>query len=92
MLRIPPLFIFLFFSCILSAQVLNIAPVPQEILYSHHNDDFTVCVRIPNGDWQDLYEYKVMVDGDKPQPASMVQFDFEGNIRVRKFTKNIKLK
>lgn len=83
MQRIIIISIFLFSSCIISAQVLNIAPIPKEIIYSHHNDDFTVCVRIPGGDWQDLYEYKVMVDGDKPQPASMVQFDFEGKVEMR---------
>lgn len=83
MKRIIPFFIFLFSSYILSAQVLNIASIPKEILYSYHNDDFTVCVRIPGEDWQDLYEYKVMVDGDKPQEASMVQFDFEGKVEIR---------
>ena len=41
------------------AQQINLHPVPREIMYSKHNDDFTVCVRIPGGDWQDLFEYKV---------------------------------
>ena len=65
------------------AQRIDIAPVPKDILYSHHNDDFTVCVRTPGGEWQDLYEYKVMVDLDRPQEASMVQFDFEGSVEMR---------
>ena len=64
-------------------QNLKIYPVPKEILYSHHNDDFTVQVRLPGEDWQDLYEYKVMVDMDNPQPASMVQFDFSGKVEMR---------
>jgi hypothetical protein len=61
---------------------LLIHPIPQGILYSHHNDDFTVCVRLPGKEWQDLYEYKVTVDLDNPQPASMVQFDFSGDVEV----------
>ena len=40
-----------------------------------HNDDYTVRVRMPGGEWQDVFEYKVQVDLDKPQDASMVQFD-----------------
>lgn len=78
---------FLLFLSILTytaqAQVLNIASVPKELLYSRHNDDFTVCVRIPGGDWQDLFEYKVMVDADDVQTASMVQFDFDGKVEMR---------
>lgn len=40
-----------------------------------HNDDYTVRVRIPGGEWKDLFEYNVQVDMDKVQDASMVQFD-----------------
>lgn len=40
-----------------------------------HNDDYTVRVRMLGGEWQDVFEYKVQVDLDKPQDASMVQFD-----------------
>ena len=32
-----------------------------------HNDDYTVRVRMPGGEWQDVFEYKVQVDLDKPQ-------------------------
>ena len=39
-----------------------------------HNDDYTVRVRIPGGEWQDLFEYKVQVDLDKPQNLS-IEFD-----------------
>ncbi|MBE8718570.1 glycosyl hydrolase family 28 protein [Cellvibrio polysaccharolyticus] len=56
--------------------------VPQKALYSHHNDDFTVRVRIPGGEWQDLYEYNVKVDHDKPRDASMVHFDMDGEVEV----------
>jgi polygalacturonase len=48
-----------------------------------HNDDFTVQVREPDGDWQDLYEYKVEVDMDTKSTASMVQFDFAGKAEIR---------
>ena len=30
-----------------------------------HNDDYTVRVRIPGGEWKDLFEYNVQVDMDK---------------------------
>ena len=61
---------------------LVIHPVPKGIYYSMHNDDYTVMVRVPGGQWQDLYEYKVMVDMDREQPASMVTFDFNGKVEV----------
>jgi hypothetical protein len=55
---------------------------PNPIRWSHHNDDFTVRVRVPGGAWQDLYEYKVKVDQDKKQDASMVVFNFDGTVEV----------
>lgn len=65
-----------------SAQELITYPAPQGIIYSQHNDDFTVKVRKPGGEWQDLFEYQVKVDLDKPQDASMVYFDFSGQVEV----------
>src|SRR5687767_2114055 len=65
-----------------SAQQLVTYPPPQPILYSHHNDDYTVKVRTPKGEWKDLYEYNVKVDADKPQDASMVYFDCSGPVEV----------
>jgi hypothetical protein len=56
--------------------------VPQAALYTHHVDDFTVRVRVPGGEWQDLYEYRVKVDLDDPQTASMVYFDIAGPVEV----------
>lgn len=47
-----------------------------------HNDDFTVRVREPGGQWQDLYEHAVIVDLDSPQRASMVRFDMAGAVEV----------
>ena len=35
-----------------------------------HNDDYTVRVRIPGGEWKDLFEYNVQVDMDNVQKAS----------------------
>ena len=57
--------------------------VPGSLLYSHHNDDFTVQVRTPGGEWKDLYEWKVTVDLDTRQDASMVYFDFTGPVELR---------
>lgn len=64
------------------AQELITYPAPQEVIYSQHNDDYTVRVRKPGGEWQDLFEYNVKVDMDKPQDASMVYFDFSGKVEV----------
>ncbi len=47
-----------------------------------NNDDYTVRVRVPGGEWQDLYEYKVQVDMDRVQDATMVQFDMQGTVEV----------
>lgn len=47
-----------------------------------HNDSYTVRVRTLGGKWKDLYEYKVHVDMDKVQEASMVQFDMGSPVEV----------
>jgi hypothetical protein len=47
-----------------------------------HNNDYTVRVRIPGSEWKDLFEYKVQVDMDKVQDASMVQFDMGSPVEV----------
>ncbi|NDW17749.1 glycoside hydrolase [Dysgonomonas sp. 216] len=94
------LIIFLIFCSSLitiNAQKLNLHPVPQGLIYSLHNDDFTVKVRIPGEEWQDLFEYKVTVDLDNPQVASMVQFDFEGKVEMmvkvnNGFVHNVKIR
>jgi hypothetical protein len=64
------------------ASPLVIHPVPAGILYALHNDDYTVRVRPPGGEWQDLYEYNVQVDMDKVRDASMVTFDMGGPVEV----------
>jgi hypothetical protein len=67
----------------LQAQQLVTYPPPAGVVYSMHNDDFTVCVREPGKQWQDLFEYNVKVDMDKAQDASMVYFDMKGPVEVR---------
>lgn len=76
-------FFFLSMFCKIYSQQINIYPVPREHIYSKHNDDFTVCVRLPEGEWLDLFEYKINADMDKVQAASMVQFDFEEKVEIR---------
>jgi hypothetical protein len=67
----------------LHAQKIVVYPVPQQLYYAMHNDDFTVQVREPDGVWQDLYEYNVKVDMDTQSDATFVQFDFTGTVEVR---------
>jgi hypothetical protein len=76
---------------ITTAQELITYPAPKAVIYSMHNDDYTVRVRKPGGEWQDVFEYKVKVDMDKVQEASMVSFDFAGavEVSVRKNNENI---
>ncbi|PKQ66498.1 glycoside hydrolase [Labilibaculum manganireducens] len=70
-------------TSVIQAQELITYEVPQKLFYSAHNDDFTVKVRIPGGEWKDLYEYKVGVDMDTQSTASMVSFDFTGTVEVQ---------
>jgi len=70
------------------ADTLATYAVPNALLYSAHNDDFTVRVRKPGGEWRDLYEYRVMVDTDTKQSASMVYFDFEGTVELEVLKNN----
>lgn len=56
--------------------------IPSKLLYSHHNDDFTVRVRRPGERWRDLYEYNVTLDQDTHSNATVVQFDFTGVVEV----------
>lgn len=74
--------IFVFFCWPLLAADLVIHPVPRELLYTRHNDDYTVKVRMIGGEWQDLFEYNVLVDMDNPQNATMVQFDMGKPVEV----------
>ena len=75
-------YLFILTSLSITAQELITYSAPQGVIYSQHNDDFTVKVRKPGGEWQDLFEYNVQVDMDKPQDASMVYFDHSGPVEV----------
>src|SRR5690554_5961539 len=66
----------------LPAQELVTYDAPGGLKYSAHNDDYTVKVRVPGGEWKDLFEYEVEVDLDTRQKASMVSFDFSGEVEV----------
>lgn len=57
-------------------------PPAGKAFWSHLNDDFTVRVRAPGGEWRDLYEYNVKVDLDRPQDASMAMFEMTGPVEV----------
>jgi len=57
-------------------------PPAGKAFWSYLNDDFTVRVRRPGGEWRDLYEYNAKVDLDRPQDASMVFFDIAGPVEV----------
>lgn len=70
------------------ADTLRTYPAPRQLLYSAHNDDFTVRARTPGGAWQDLYEYRVLVDTDTKQNASMVYFDFDGTVELEVLKNN----
>ncbi len=65
------------------ASGLQVFPFPQPVRYALHNDDYTVRVRVPGGQWADLFEYKAKVDLDNPgSEASMAFFNFDGPVEV----------
>lgn len=71
----------------ISAQDLVVYNATQDIINTMHNNDFSVKVRKPGGDWKELFEYNVKVDqvigsGHSVQNASMVSFDFSGIVEI----------
>lgn len=46
-------------------------------------EDFAVRVRVPDGEWQELFVYCVKVDMHEVREASMVYFDMEGEAEVQ---------
>ena len=71
----------------MSAQDLVVYDATKDILNTMHNNDFSVKVRKPGGEWKDLFEYGVKVDkvvgsGHSVQKASMAYFDFSGTVEV----------
>jgi hypothetical protein len=81
--RVAAAFVLAGATAAVRASSLQVYPYPPQLQYTHHNDDFTVQARVPGGEWQDLYEWNVKVDHDKPQDASMVYFDFTGTVELR---------
>lgn len=71
----------LFYTVHSNAQLLTY-DAPGGLKYTAHNDDYTVKVRQPGGQWMDLFEYNVQVDLDNVQNASMVSFDFSGKVEI----------
>lgn len=60
----------------------------QVIVYGAPNgavgiNDFKVSIRVPDGDWQDVFVYEVKVDMHDVRKASMVYFDMQGPVEVR---------
>jgi Endopolygalacturonase len=75
------LVIVLFFGFLfgLSAREITTYPICNTV---PHNNDFSVKVRVPGGEWKDLYEYEVLVDAHKMQKSSMVNFEFDGSVEI----------
>jgi len=71
-----------------ATDTLRTYPAPQSLMYSAFNDEYTVRVRTPGGEWRSLYEYRVQVDTDTKQNASMVYFDFEGAVEIEVMKNN----
>ena len=72
--------LFIFSTLILPAQLVT---YPDGLKTGiPHNDDFTVRVRTIGGEWKETFEYKVQVDMDRVQDASMVQFDMDEPVEV----------
>lgn len=78
------------------AQNLIVYPAPAAEADTLHNNDFTVKVRVPGGEWKDLYEYNVKVDevrgtAHHVENASMCSFDFDGEVEVSVTCNRVKI-
>lgn len=82
LIRLTLILLFAMIASVVQAEIVTY-PVPLDIYYARHNDDYTVKVRqLGEKDWVDLYEYNVKVDMDTQSDATMVQFDFSGKVEV----------
>ena len=82
--------------CVLAAspQVQNkleVYPAPSGV---EMKNDFTVKVRIPEGEWKPVDTYMVKVDEVRDtkhcvEKASLAYFDFEGEVEVGRFDKEL---
>jgi hypothetical protein len=70
---------FFFNLDIFSGQELITFPPPDSI---PNNNDFSVKVRVPGGQWQELFEYEALVDMHNVRKTSMVYFDFNGSVEI----------
>ena len=71
--------------------VLQVYPAPDGV---EMKDDFTVKVRVPGGEWQNVPTYMVKVDevrGTKHhvEKSSMSYFDFDGQVEVSVTSNNV---
>ena len=69
-------------NLVLAGELKTFSP-PNGMLYTRHNDDFTIQVRTPGSDWEDVFEYSIAVDNDNKQTATFVKFDFSGKVEVK---------
>jgi len=80
--KISLVFYLLCLCQLVRAQQLITYPAPVNMPPGAMNDDFTVKVRKPGGQWQDLAIYAVQVDMHKPVNSSVAYFDFSGQVEV----------
>jgi hypothetical protein len=59
--------------------VLKVYPAPDGAVA---NSDFSVRVRLEEGEWRELFTYEVCVDMHNVRRSSMATFDFAGTIEV----------
>jgi hypothetical protein len=85
------LVIVLFFCSFLGLNAQKLITYPANDVIPHNND-FSVKVRIPGGQWTNLYEYEVLVDAHKVQKSSMVNFEFEGPVEIAVTSNSQKIK
>jgi Endopolygalacturonase len=58
---------------------LVVYPVPESVT---HNDDYTVKVRVPGGEWKELFTYEALVNMRDVSKSSMVTFDCNGKVEI----------
>lgn len=68
----------------IAQNVLTVYPAPEGV---EMKDDFSVKVRVPGGEWQDVPVYMVKVDEVRDtkhcvEKSSMAYFDFKGEVEV----------
>ena len=73
-----------------ASNVLHVYPAPDGV---DKKEDFTVKVRIPGGEWQNVPTYMVKVDEVRDtrhcvEKASLAYFDFEGQVEVSVTSRN----